>query len=365
MFFSLISCILSEDSFHSLKIYLYILPVIFIPLFSLLKVDYKYFQKIFIPAILISSSILSLWGICQYYNIIEYPYANIFGSRISASFSNPNHLASFLGAIFILIYTHLLNTRNHKHKIILLIILILAYTNIFFAGTRGIWFSLIITFLLIFIILAKYSLSTVKENKRWIITTLVAFTIITILYSIPSPIRENSTLSLTERFLSSKEILKATTTKDFSIRERLFIWEITLNIIENYPIWGTGPGSYESMFKTFKDNLSKEQSFSKKYPPEIFKNYKKYAHNEYLHIWSESGIFSLFAFILFLSLLIFQIFKKLIYNNAHIALLGITLSIMTILIYSLVSYPLHNNPTNLIFWCLISICIINTAKEKH
>jgi len=154
--------------------------------------------------------------------------------------------------------------------------------------------------------------------------------------------------------------LRPGTTRDFSIKERVYIWHITLSIIKQAPLFGTGFGTYKSNFIRTRDVLRTDQDFLNKYPPEVFKNIKDHAHNEYLHLWAESGIFSVLVFIIF-TVSVLLSFRKIPLIPSDFDRMFYTAALCSvgmILMQGLISYPLHMLPVAFIFWTYTAFLVI-------
>ncbi len=364
---SLASLFFSSNILIGLKKYWLFFTIIPVPIILFILVKDSIVREIFIYVSLISSTFLSIWGICEYYGIIPYSLSEIYRSRVSASFSNPNHFSSYLSSTFLLLALYFLQIKNSKYKLIFMIILCLIYSNILYSETRGVWISLIIAIVFLSFFIIRYSFYIVKKNKYWLVSFSVLLILITFIYSYPTPIRHPKSISVTERLSSTSEILDMSSTKDFSLKERLYIWEIAFKMIENSPALGVGWGNFKESFKVVRNLLYTNPEFLNRFPPNIFKNIKEHAHNEFLHIGAESGILSLIFFITFL-LFLFLKLKKVNYTRSEFNILfiiGIMSCTLTILVHGLVGYPLHILPTALNFWTFTAFIIVNYYRKVY
>lgn len=125
---------------------------------------------------------------------------------------------------------------------------------------------------------------------------------------------------------------------------RLPVWQGTLQMIKNHPILGIGVGTYMSNYHTYFKNTP-----------------APYAHNSYLQIWAESGIFSLISFLCFLFLLMHKgvmAFKK--YQNTLV--LGLTCGIFGFLIHSFVDVDFYSLQLSALFW--LGAGMLNASAES-
>jgi O-antigen ligase len=79
-----------------------------------------------------------------------------------------------------------------------------------------------------------------------------------------------------------------------------------------------------------------------------------YAHNEYLHVWAESGLLGLMGFTGLVGLVLYRAFWGTwrgggVYGWAALGAAG------AMLVHSLVSYPLRLPLNGLVFWVLLGI----------
>ncbi len=89
--------------------------------------------------------------------------------------------------------------------------------------------------------------------------------------------------------------------------QRIFVWQGTLNIIENNPLIGIGPGRFkEEINRTILD-------FSRKHP-RLWYAYmiiqRGHAHNDAFHLLAVAGPLCLAAYVLFFTGLIYRIFEN-------------------------------------------------------
>jgi putative inorganic carbon (HCO3(-)) transporter len=117
---------------------------------------------------------------------------------------------------------------------------------------------------------------------------------------------------------------------------RLSIWKSALAMLRDYPLLGTGPGTFQDAFSRYS------------FPVEgVFARFGKkalFAHNEYLQIASEMGIFALGIFIwLFSSFFrkVAGLLKDFRSREGYGLVVGLTTGIAGLLIHSLVDFPLH------------------------
>jgi O-antigen ligase len=176
-----------------------------------------------------------------------------------------HRLKSFSGKILVRV-SHALETEGSKILLLLFLITLVIVALVFSLSRSGITFAILSS--IVFFFLYYRSNNQLSRKTYWIITaaSIIALTVWIGL----DP--------LLERFFRI--------TDQFSEKEaRLALWKNTFTIFLHFPIFGTGAGTFKEvfpMFRTFPTHLSFNE-----------------AHNDYLQILSEMGIFIFFLFIAF------------------------------------------------------------------
>lgn len=95
--------------------------------------------------------------------------------------------------------------------------------------------------------------------------------------------------------------------KKHTDHQRNLIWNGSLEMIQKSPIWGVGPGNYE---RSLQNHIIQ---YSQKHP-HLWTFYslaqRGHAHNDYLHLLTIAGPFSLIFYLVFFAMLVFIIFKR-------------------------------------------------------
>ncbi len=141
--------------------------------------------------------------------------------------------------------------------------------------------------------------------------------------------------------------------QDVSGDVRLAIWQGTLRLIKNHPIFGAGLSGFQTLYAQYKEAKHTEISL--------------YPHNIFLDFWAETGILGLLAILLLIFQYIRQGFKgiKKESNKLQITSYKITLlSVMVcILVYGLVDVPYFKNDLSILFWIWLAIMTVLNNQE--
>lgn len=130
-----------------------------------------------------------------------------------------------------------------------------------------------------------------------------------------------------------------------SVNGRLHIWQISLCELDGSVLTGTGIGTFPKQYIIAQEKFYAKHGFESNWVK--YADTPNYAFNEYLNIVYESGVVGLLFFILIL----FLIIKKQLSGNNQIFAYGI----ISILINSFTSYPLHLIPVLVVLVVLMSI----------
>jgi O-antigen ligase/Tfp pilus assembly protein PilF len=331
------------SSFHDCIIFLAYFILYFL-IINNLKNQYQF--KSFIQVFFLTSFLIALYTILHYYNFISYlqEYGNV-----ASLIGQKNWISNYLALIFPLMFCFYLLEKIKKKKIIYFISLSFIYATLMICQSRGIWISISLTlFFGIFLIFKFNFFNLFKENKKWLILLLITFIIITLIYSTDNPLNK-SALTVPQRAISTFD------EKDPSINTRILMWKVTGLMIKDKPFLGGGIGSFKINY------LDYQARFLKEYP-----EYNKYwinakeAHNEYLQIGAEIGLFGL-CIILIMLLKLYSLFinilKKEIDNKRKLISWGLLLGITSFLIHSLFTFPLHVPALGSAFFIILGLSV--------
>jgi O-antigen ligase len=264
------------------------------------------------------------------------------------SFVNQHHFAALMEMILALSVGIVLNANLKKEQKFLLIFSIVLMTiAVFFTGSRGGMLSLI--GIAGFVFFAKFKLNSgdnrIISNTR--IMPLAIGIIAVVFLIIFATFFLGGDASLI-RGVGLSEMTQA----DFS-SGRLDFWKIALQIFIHNPIFGAG-------FDSFAVVMSRYDQWNGTFRIEQ-------AHNDYLQVLAEAGIFGLVCVFGFIYLL----FKKGISNiktsNDRFiggVALGALAGCLGIFIHSFFDFPLRTPSNALIFLVLAALATINVSRQN-
>lgn len=247
------------------------------------------------------------------------PYKN----RASGTYISPNHLAGFLEMILPLGLAFTLTSRLKAPMRILagyasLVIL----AGIAVTVSRGAWISTTLTIIVFFLVLLFH-----KKHRLPAIIVLSVLAVGAILI-----IPKAMTLRLRfDRMLASHELNQ---------NLRYSLWEPAWQMWRENPVWGVGPGHFDSLFRAYR--------------PEDVQLQPDWVHNDYLNTltdWGVTGTLIVLAAWVLLAIGAAQTFHAVRPQSSDLSLaggsnkfaftLGAALGLLAILFHSFVDFNMH------------------------
>jgi len=250
-------------------------------------------RKIFTFIIIASTFILSLISILQHYGVIGEKWSGNIQMRAIGSLGNPIHLSAFMMFTIPISLYGIYRFKNYALKAFVAAALLLQFFILIFTQSRSSWATFVILFIFIaFLYLFKYS-------KSW----LIIFSIAAVLFvSGFVYMGKTNADAISNKYVSRAFSVLDTT--DNSNKQRLYFWQGSWNAFLAKPLFGWG-----------QDNL--KTAFDLHYPAKLTdlpETRIDRAHNVFLDMLAEEGIFS-FVFFLAILTYIFYLSVKLFFNK--------------------------------------------------
>ncbi|WP_223591136.1 O-antigen ligase family protein [Neobacillus bataviensis] len=317
-------------------------------LFSYKLVDLKKVNIVF-PGIAIVSMIVSLYGILQHYSLDFLPRNSAMRGYTGTYtfFDNPNFFGSYLVLILLISMMMYLTEKNKKLLSLYFIASSLGFIALIFSSTRSGYVGVFCgaVFLSLLVVLKRKYLW-----KRW---TSLLITLGLLLFGINITEngqyfnRINSVVTDTYSVASNKS-----TGHEGS--SRFFIWEKSLPLVPKYFWVGSGPDTFEFVFKASPEEL--QEFFG---TPNITVDK---AHNEYLQIAITLGTPALLTYLLFIFVIFRRAFKAVrqAEGNEKLILSGLIATIIGYLVQAF--FNISTVPVAPIFWAILGITM---AKSEY
>ncbi|NLL62109.1 MAG: tetratricopeptide repeat protein [Candidatus Atribacteria bacterium] len=340
------------------------------PIVYFLVTNSMYRQKdihILLFVIVIMGTGLGIYGILQYLGIdFEFWTENIGRNKVFGLFGNVNYFAEYI----ILPLSLTLGLIFSKVKIINRFFLFFAAgvmgVTLFLTFTRGSYLGVFIAIPIVILCYYKSAANLFDKQiyKKLMLCFILVIIIATTIIYIPHPLnRENTPIGKLKQRITIESLSSGS-----SILRRVAIWKSTWMMIKDYPLFGSGLGTYG--YNTLKYQA---QFFAQRDNREIYPHgYAVQAHNEYLQMWSEIGIIGL---LLFLSIL-FIYCRNILINLPSISESGKSIvislmgGIMAVLLDAIFGFPLQLAASSSLFWMFIGltnaqIIVSQELNDKH
>ena len=258
-----------------LAVYLFLLQV-----FLREKADWLFYVQL----ILISSALVSLYGLAQKFNILPVFEAGI--GRATSTIGNAAFLAGYLLVAIGLGVYYYFNEARQNYKYLTLAATGLNLIVLLLTLTRGAILGVSLG-LLVFLLLNVIFLSG-KVRKNSAIILLAVILVFGTFYFFRSNF-SNTKIEFINR-------MATISTADGSVNNRLVVWRMAVNDFKYHPWLGIGMENFEVVYNKY-------------YTPDISENWFDRTHNVYLDQLMAGGVIGLSAYLSILFYLFFKLFK--------------------------------------------------------
>jgi len=330
--------------------------------FLIVKTVTKRRQIIRIFSVLIVMGVFeAFYGLFELYNKnprILFYQKTYHSDSVTGTFVNRNHLSGYLEMIIPLILGLIiaridlfslvglkwrekllrLSEKGLSTNLLLSLGLIIMSLAIIFSKSRSGVFLLVFIFILFFQLTMMYFRGNMHQ-KKWIKNFLRVVFLIIIFISLYIGI--GATL---ERFALDKLLQE----------QRPTFWANTLDIISEFPLFGTGLGTFPSIYPDYEAN---------RIPMGLF-----HAHNDYLEYLSELGVLGMILLlggILFMVINSFLVWKVRRYPEVKGLALGGIVAVICILIHSITDFNLQIPANMMLFSVVLSLTIVTAFYKRR
>jgi O-antigen ligase len=247
-------------------------------------------------------------------------------------FVNKNHFAGYVEMAIPLTMGYFLGITSRPKKIILASVAVIMITALFLAASRAgiLCFAASLIFMAFALRLRRAS-----KGKAAFIYALV---FIALIFAVVMGIEP-----VLERF-------KTIAGELFSRESRLFMWADTLRIIKDFPLLGSGLGTFRDIYPAYRTLTVQEPVF--------------YAHSDFLQLVCETGLLGLGLVLWFLFIFYKEVFSLWL-GRHHPFAKGITLGgltgILAILLHSFFDFGLQI-PANALLLTVIIVLVYKSAS---
>ena len=241
------------------------------------------------------SLVVSLLGVLQYCGIHLIPLPKAYGNLPVSTLGNTNFVAHYLEVAILLAVGLLMAHRQRGVRILLAVSLVAASSHMVLTKNRGGWLATGMGLLVLFLLREKQPGKQVDWKSAIVLGAVLIALLSPAVELVLDNVRVRNGESLYGRL---EEIAEQTVNRalssfeagEFTISQRRIIWTDTLDLIGDHFWLGVGPGNYE-LFLPAHRNVARHQEWKEVMGERRQVAYR--AHNEYLEVFAESGVFGL------------------------------------------------------------------------
>jgi O-antigen ligase len=294
--------------------------------------------------IMITGFLLALFAIIQHFTWngkIYWIYDYVKGGTPFGPFVNKNNFAGYINMIIPLTLIVTLHERNNSLKAIFAFMALVMTIAVFLSMSRGGVLSFFGS--MIFLVTMLFSLRREYSRRLLFIFPAIFFfaLIIYLVFIGINPVVERLA-TLSEKATYSGEI-------------RWTVWASTIDIIKDYPFFGTGLETFESVFPGYR---SLEASIL----------HWRDAHNDYLQLIAETGIVGFLIALSFFVIFFARAFRTVFSTETMVfgrILPGLLASVVAFLISNIFTFNSHIPAVALLFSIICAIVVKITMSDKR
>ena len=277
------------------------------------------------------ATFLAVFGLFKKFGINPFPFWDYGDLKytpdyLSSTYGNRNHLAGYLEmAIPLTLGLFLLDYKGGKLFLMIYLVLVMS-SALVLSLSRGGWVGSLmgLTFMAIVLLTNRYF-----AGRKLIAALTGGFVMVVLVVLASTPVAERIH-SLEQR------------TKVPTLKARVTVWGGVVEMIGEYPLLGSGPGTFAAVFTRYQ-------------PPALLRY--SMAHNDYLHFIAEVGLPLIAVMIWMIVALYRKGFRKM--QNPSRLVRGVTIGalsgITAILVHSIGDFNLHIPANALLFTVLAAL----------
>jgi O-antigen ligase len=275
---------------------------------------------------------LSLYGLLQYFGFLNHDWWEP-QKFLASTYVNHNHFAGYIELVIPLAVGMLFSSWRKKQisKAILFPALIVMLTAFILSQSRGAWFSLAVSFLIIGALFVRRKAFNAQTIFTIFLVMIVIFSFIyfgkDIIYS----------------RIDSVSIVKG---EEPSANAHLKIWQGTVEMIRSNPITGVGIGDFIWRFPRFR--------------PEGLNAQANFAHNDYLQTAAEMGVPASLVMIWLLAAIIAGGIKR---SDSDPVKIGCAIGLLSLSLHGLVDFNFHI-PANMLLFTVYAAIVSSISRSN-
>ncbi len=317
-------------------------------------------MEVFLQWAIPSAVIVSLIGIYQMFGVEIPTLVNI--APPGTTFGNKNSAAQYIILILPLPYLSLISTTDRQKERRFAICAAVLTTYLIYTGTRAAWVGCIVASLAIVILLRlKKTLLEVqiRNLKSQIWSKRITFGCILIFVVAMNLIVPNWNVagfsSPVSRFGTALDL-----DQDTSFLNRLTIWANTLEMFKDHPLLGVGKGNWKITYPLFAGKGIKDINFRAELQA-------REAHNDYVQLLSETGLFGFLSFLWILVLIGSRVWNSIPGKGdfrSFLLILTLLFSVVALLTDAWLDFPFELPVSTGFFWLFAGLLWVSSEKNS-
>ncbi len=314
-----------------------------------------------------TAGIVACFGLLQYHGVHILPRVDLYADLPISTLGNPNIAAHYLEMMVPVTLGLLLARRRWVERLLLVLVLGLVSYHLLVCESRAGWLAVSVG-------LCTWGVLSGRGRvlKRWIglgvlIIALLSPSIEVVLEQIYIGEEQQS---LDKKIVTQMDhvwerLSSAFDLQNFSVAQRLIIWNDSLDLIKERWALGVGPGNYAMILPAYR-TVERHRAWKELMGERT--NVAYHAHNEYLEYWAESGLGGLLAMLAMLGLVIWTGYRS-VQGNLSPANRSLTFGCLAAqiaaLVHSVFSFNLRDPVAGSHFWVLAGVVIVLARPLRH
>lgn len=308
-----------------------------------------------------SAFIVSLIGIYQMFGGDVPGLVNL--TMPGSTFGNKNMAAQFILLTLPFPYLFFLFSKTRQSEILFGIAAAVISTYLLYTGTRAAWAGAIIASFTMFLFLkfkapelTNRSSKAAIGKKKNLLAAIVLFTI-SMNFIPPYFVPEWSVAGMSSpvsRFATIVEI-----DRDRSFRNRLALWANSIEMFKDHALLGVGKGNFKIVYPLYAEKKIKDINYGSAVQP-------REAHNDYLQLLAETGIFAFVSFLSILVLIALRVWKSVPGRgdqNWLALIFMLAFSMVAILVEASLDFPFELPVSEAFFWLFAGLLWVSCGNN--
>lgn len=315
----------------------------------------KWSRNLLLPMIIICMGIscfIAIYALLEYFGVVSFYPCGLSKRRIYSFFGYQNILAQYLSIMILWSLGILVNNSSLKIRIITVICIVLTTLALFFTFCRGAMVSTIIGgifFFACYFVIKEKSFPVSRSDSTYTTKKKLIFFLCILSFVIALPV---AALWGKIPIHHKKTSRRVSTMINRNDNLRFTLWKDSVKMLIQEPVRGVGLGNYYIEYPRYKSGKWKWMTI--------------YAHNELLHMVTETGIIGLCGIVLFFFIIVkrsLQNFRQKFTTEETLLFLAPAAGCIATLSQSMVSYNLHSSASSVFFFIGLGIICSGECEE--